>query len=245
MTKLNTPDDTKGPDRLRKKQLDHDLIMIGVITFIALTLVMAVFGKQFNGFIYDSSRPVLPRVAVAAVCGQFALAGVGITAVCIFRKERFTRFGLNTKNILPALLLSLGCCVPDFIYQLARGHVHPWCPFYDVFTTKELLSAGLAVKITGFILTAAAWGFFEGFNYVVIRDKLSERFPSKYRFWDVGAFMCAVMCIVIHGAVGVTADALAEMLLTVFLIYGMLIVRKETGNAWGCVLIFFVYWNAL
>lgn len=230
---------------IRKKQLDHDLIVIGVITFIVMSLVIAVFGKEFNAFVYDTSLPVLPRVALAAVCGQFGLAGLGITAVCIFRKEKFTRFGLNTKNLVPALLLSLGCCVPDFIYQLIRGNVHSWCPFIDVFTTKELLTANFAVKAIGFILTAAAWGFFEGFNYVVIRDKFSERFPSKYRFWDVGAFVCAIMCILIHGAVGVTADAVIEMLLTMFLIYGMLIVRKETGNAWGCVLIFFVYWNAL
>ena len=46
-------------------------------------------------------------------------------------------------------------------------------------------------------------------------------------------------------AVGVTPDAVAEMLCTIFLIYGMLIVRKATGNAWGCVLIFVLYWNAL
>ena len=51
--------------------------------------------------------------------------------------------------------------------------------------------------------------------------------------------------ILIHGAVGVTPDAVAEMLCTLFLIYGMLIVRKATGNAWGCVLIFVLYWNAL
>ena len=229
----------------RKKQLDHDLIAIGVITFIVLTLVLAVFGKQFNGFIYDTSRPVLPRVAVAAICGQFALAGLGITSVCIFRKEKFTQFGLNTKNLIPALLLSLACCVPDFIYQFICGNVHPWSPFIDVFTTKELLISSLPVKVPGFILTAAAWGFFEGFNYVVIRDKFSERFPSKHRFWDTGAFLCAVMCILIHGVIGVTPDAILDMLLTMFLIYGMLIVRKETGNAWGCVLIFFVYWNAL
>ena len=235
----------KTIDNVRKKQLGHDLIAIGIITFIALSLIIAIFGKQFNGFVYDTSRSVLPRVALAAVCGQFAVAGLGITAVCIFRKESFTKFGLTKKNLLPALLLSLACCVPDFIYQLAKGNVHPWCPFIDVFTTKEVLAAGLPVKLTGFALTAMAWGFFEGFNYVVIRDKLSERFPSKHRFWDVGAFVCAVMCILIHGAVGVTPDAFLNMLLTMFLIYGMLIVRKETGNAWGCVLIFFVYWNAL
>ena len=229
----------------RKKQLDHDVIAIGVITFIALTLIMVVFGKQFGGFVYDKTSPVLPRVAIAAVCGQFALAGLGITAVCIYRKEKFTGFGLTKKNLAPALLLSLACCVPDFIYQLVRGNVHAWCPFIDVFTTKELLASSFPVKALGFALTAMAWGFFEGFNYVVIRDKLSERFSSKHRFWDVGAFVCAVMCILIHGAVGVTPDALINMLLTMFLIYGMLIVRKETGNAWGCVLIFFVYWNAL
>ena len=232
-------------DNTRKKQIDHDLIAIGIITFIALTLIMVVFGKQFGGFVYDKTSPVLPRVAIAAVCGQFALAGLGITAVCIYRKEKFTGFGLTKKNLAPALLLSLACCVPDFIYQLVRGNVHAWCPFIDVFTTKELLASSFPVKALGFALTAMAWGFFEGFNYVVIRDKLSERFPSKHRFWDVGAFVCAVMCILIHGAVGVTPDALINMLLTMFLIYGMLIVRKETGNAWGCVLIFFVYWNAL
>ena len=215
---------SSSPEAKRKKQLDIDLTIIGVVTFIVMTLVLVIFGKEFNSFVYDKSISVLPRVALAAICGQF---------------------GLNTKNLVPALLLSLGCCVPDFIYQLIKGNVHTWCPFYDVFTTKELLSAGLPEKIVGMLLTAAAWGFFEGFNYVVIRDKLSERYPSKHRFWDIGAFVCAVMCILIHGAVGVTPDALIEMFCTMFLIYGMLIVRKETGNAWGCVLIFFAYWNAL
>ena len=233
------------PTPERKKQLDIDLTIIGIVTFVVMALVIVVFGKQFNGFVYNTELPVLPRTAVAAICGQFALAGLGITIVCLIRKEKFTQFGLNTKNLLPALLLSLACCVPDFIYLFFRGKTHSWCPFIDVFTTKELLSAGIVTKAAGMLLTAAAWGFFEGFNYVVIRDKLSERFPSKHRFWDIGAFVCAVMCILIHGAVGVTPDAIVEMLCTMFLIYGMLIVRKETGNAWGCVLIFCVYWNAL
>jgi ABC-type antimicrobial peptide transport system permease subunit len=92
----------QGLTEERKKQLDHDVIAIGVITFIALTLIMMVFGKQFNGFIYDKTSPVLPRVALAAVCGQFALAGLGITAVCIYRKENFTKFGLTKNNLAPA-----------------------------------------------------------------------------------------------------------------------------------------------
>ena len=98
--------------------------------------------------------------------------------------------------------------------------------------------------MVAYLITALCWGFFEGFNYVVIRDKISAASPSSYRFYDWGALVCAVMCILIHGAVGVTPEAIFEMVATFILIYGMLIVRKETGNAWGCVLIFFVYWNA-
>ena len=115
----------------------------------------------------------------------------------------------------------------------------------DVHFTAEILKSGFPSNLIGMLITATCWGFFEGFNYVVISDKISERYPTKSRFFDWGALVCAVMCILVHGAIGVTPDALIEMLCTMFLIYGMLIVRKETGNAWGCVLIFFFYWNAL
>lgn len=111
--------------------------------------------------------------------------------------------------------------------------------------TFEVLSSGFPFNVLGMLVIAICWGFFEGFNYVVIADKLSELLPSKNKFWDWGAFICAIMCIVVHGAIGVTPDAIIERLCTMFLIYGMLMVRKKTGNAWGCVLIFFVYWNAL
>ena len=37
-----------------------------------------------------------------------------------------------------------------------------------------------------------------------------------------------------------------QALITTFIaIYGMLIVKKKTGNAWGCVLAFCFIWNAL
>ena len=137
------------------------------------------------------------------------------------------------------------CCVPDLLYNLFAGNVHTWLPFSAVQTTAEAIESGFPENALAMLLTALFWGFFEGFNYVVIFDKIGERYPSKNRLWDWCAFVCAVMCILIHGAVGVTPGAVAEMLCTLFLIYGMLIVRKATGNAWGCVLIFVLYWNAL
>ena len=60
----------------------------------------------------DRSIPVVLRVLVIGLCGQFAVAGLGISIVCLIRKQRFREFGLNTKKLIPALLLSLLCCVP-------------------------------------------------------------------------------------------------------------------------------------
>ncbi|MBQ8177413.1 MAG: hypothetical protein IJ035_10315 [Oscillospiraceae bacterium] len=229
----------------RKKQLTVDLWIIFIATMAVLGIVLMGFGNQINQLAADSSVNILLRVLIIGLCGQFGIAGLGITIVCLIRKESFLKFGLNTKNLFPALGLSLLCCVPDFVCCLINGRVHAWCPFWDVNTTPEVLSSAFPYNVLAFLVTALCWGFFEGFNYVVIRDKISELYPSKHRFFDWGALVCAVMCILVHGAVGVTPDALIEMLTTMILIYGMLIVRKETGNAWGCVLIFFVYWNAL
>ncbi|MGN0279232.1 MAG: hypothetical protein ACI4C4_07745 [Lachnospiraceae bacterium] len=229
---------------VRKKQLIMDLWIIAIISFVILGAYV-VAANRLNGFVYDSSINIVLRVAIIGICAQFGISGLGITIVCLIRKEKFSEFGLNTKNLLAALLLSAVCCVPDYIYCLYRGNVHGWCPFWDVNTTPEVLSSPFPYNLLAFLITAICWGFFEGFNYVVIRDKISELCPSKYRFWDWGAFICAIMCILIHGAVGVTADELLEMIVTIIIIYGMLIVRKVTGNAWGCVLIFCVYWNAL
>ncbi len=228
----------------RKKQLSQDLWIICIVSFAVLAICMLVNDKM-KSFVFDPSINIVLRVLVVGVGGQFGLAGLGITIVCILRKEKFQSFGLNTKNLIPALLLSLACCIPDFIYCVISGNVHAWCPFWDVNTTPELLKSGFPYNVLGMLITAVCWGFFEGFNYVVIRDKLSELYPSRYKFWDWGAFVCAIMCILVHGAIGVTPDAVVEMLVTIFLIYGMLLVRKLTGNAWGCVLIFMVYWNAI
>lgn len=229
----------------REKQLSADLWIICIVTFLVFGIVGIGWGDGINKFAYDSSINIVLRVLVIGVCAQFGLAGLGISLVCIIRKEKFSKFGLTRKNLLPSLALSLACCIPDFVYCLIRGNVHRWCPFLDVNTTPEVLAGSVPEIILGMLITAVCWGFFEGFNYVVIRDKISELLPSRYRFFDWGALICAIMCIVIHGAIGVTPESIIQMVVTMILIYGMLIVRKVTGNAWGCVFVFLVYWNAL
>ena len=227
-----------------KKKLNIDLWIIGIVSFLALGGVVFAMQNGMNDFVQNQSIPIVLRVLAVGLCCQFAIAGLGISIVCLIRKQRFREFGLNSKNLFLALLLSLLCCVPEFLYYFAKGDIHSWCPFQAVNTTHEVLASAFPQNVIGFLITAIFWGFFEGFNYVVIRDKISELYPSKCRFFDWGALVCGIMCILIHGAVGLTPEALLEMLSTFILIYGMLIVHKETGNAWGCILIFFVYWNA-
>ena len=228
----------------RKKQLDIDILIIAIISLAVLIIYIA-FNSQINKVVSDPSINIVLRVLFVGGIFQFGLAGLGITVVSIFRKESFIGYGLNFKNFLPMFGLTVLCCIPDFMYHFFAGDMHTWFPFSDVNTTAEVIASGFPGNFFGMLITAICWGFFEGFNYVVIADKISERYPSRYKFFDWGALICAVFCILIHGVIGVTPDAVIEMFCTMFLIYGMLIVRKITGNAWGCILIFFCYWNAL
>jgi len=231
-------------DVQEKKKLEIDLWIIFVISMLVMGIYM-VFNKQINSIAYNPNINIVLRVMFMGILFQFGLAGLGITVVSVIRKESFFSYGLTKKNLLLTIGLTILCCLPDFVYNFFAGNVHAWFPFSDVNLTKQVVASGFPANVFGMLIIALCWGFFEGFNYVVIAEKISQRYPSKYRFWDWGAFVCAVMCILIHGAIGVTPDAIFEMLSTMFLIYGMLIVRKITGNAWGCVLIFFLYWNAL
>lgn len=230
--------------RETKKQLDVDLWIILIISMLSLGIYM-IFNNLINEIAYNRNIHIVLRVLFMGGLFQFGLAGLGITIVSIMRKESFLSYGLQRNKLFLTIILSALCCVPDLIYNLIAGNVHAWFPFSDVNFTSEVVASGFPTNLIGIMIIAIFWGFFEGFNYVVISEKISQRFPTKSKFFDWGAFVCAIMCILVHGAIGVTPDAIVEMLCTIFLIYGMLMVRKKTGNACGCVIIFFVYWNAL
>lgn len=228
----------------RKKQLLVDLAIIGLTMGLAF-LILILVGNKMNSFTYNRSVNIVLRVAAVGFGAQFVMAGLGICIVCLIRKEAFSRFGLTRKKLVPAVFLSLACCIPSLLYQIFIGSFDGWCPMWQVNTTPEVLTSGFPENVIAFMITVVCWGFFEAFNYVVIQDKISELCPSKLRFWDMGACICAVMCILVHGMVGVTPDSLIQMVTTLIIIYGMLIVKKETGNAWGCVAVFVLYWNAV
>jgi hypothetical protein len=219
-----------------------DIVIIVAVTALSMGIYLT-FYDQITMFVKDTSTPVLLRLLSIAFL-QYSGAGLGITIVCIWRREPFTSYGLNRKNILTAILLSCLMYIPHLVLTFTSHNWHGYFPFQSVWTTNEILTSGLPTIIAGMVITATAWGFFEGFNYVVIRDKINICLPTKYWWLDWGAIICAVMCILIHGMVGITPDDILEMLSVFIIIYGSLVVRKKTGNSWGLVFTFIFLWNA-
>ena len=226
----------------KQKELDIDLWIITIVSFVSLGIFM-IFQKEIYGIVKNEELPILSRVLLVAIF-QYGLAGFGITIVSIFRKEHFLSYGLKTEGMFLSILLCVLCFIPNIIFSYTLGQSNSYLPFQTVLTTKEVLASDFPINVIGMLITATAWGFFEGFNYIVISEKINRRYPTNSKWLNWGAIFCAIMCILIHGVIGVTFEGIIEMITILIIIYGMLMVKEFTGNAWGCVFIFIFLWNA-
>lgn len=227
---------------IEQKRVDIDIWIIVLVTlgFFAAYIIMK---DSLMNFVKNSEVSVIPRLLLNAAV-QFGIAGLGISLVCIIRKERFSQFGLKTQNIGKAITGTFLCFVPIIGCIFASGQFSGYRPFSTVLVTKDVLSAGAPVSIAGMAIIIAVWGFFEGFNYVVICDKINKRYPSTNQLMDYGAITCAIVCILFH-PISITFWGVVQIITTFIAIYGMLIIKKKTGNAWGCILAFLFIWNAI
>lgn len=232
---------TKETLTVEQKRLDIDIWIISLVTFGVFLCYMAT-ENQLMDFVRNSNISVIPRLLLNALI-QFGVAGLGITIVCILRKEKFTQFGLMKKNIGKAIVGTVICFIPSICYVFASGQFVGYQPF-SILITDAVMTSGIPISIFGMALIVVVWGFFEGFNYVVICEKINRRYPAN-KFWlDYGAITCAAICILFH-PFSISFWGIIEIITTFIAIYGMLIVRKKTGNAWGCVFAFCFIWNAI
>lgn len=226
---------------VEQERLEMDIWIISLVT-LGVFLIYALTGKQLMSFVKNADISVVPRLLLNAVV-QFGIAGLGITIVCILRKEKFSDFGLVKKNIGKAIMGTVISFIPSICYILASGEFNGYQPF-NILITNDVLLSGFPVSILGMALIVIVWGFFEGFNYVVICEKINRRYPSNNQWIDYGAISCAIVCILFH-PLSISFLGIFEIITTFIAIYGMLIVKKKTGNAWGCVFAFCFIWNAL
>ena len=224
-----------------EKKLDLDLTIIGIVTFLVFGL-FALYAKQINGFISNGNINVVLRLLLNAGI-QFGVAGLGIVIVMIFRKESFSSYGLKMDNIVKSILGTIVSFLPVIIYIFASGGFKGYHPLH-ISITKDVIVSGFPINILGMCLILIVWGFFEGFNYAVIADKINKRYPTKSTWLNYGAITCAFICLLFH-PIKTDFWGIIELITTFIAIYGMLIVKTKTNNAWGSVFAFIFIWNAL
>ena len=232
---------TKQSLTTEQKRLDTDIWIISLVTF-GVFIVYSIIGNQLMNFVTNSDISVIPRLLLNAGV-QFGVAGLGITIVCILRKEKFTQFGLTKMNIGKAIVGTVLCFLPSVGYIIASGQFNGYQPF-NILITGDVIASDIPILILGMALIVVVWGFFEGFNYAVICEKINRRYPSNYEWLDYGAITCAIICILFH-PLSISFWGIIEIITTFVAIYGMLVVKKKTENAWGCVFAFCFIWNAL
>lgn len=225
----------------RKKKLTINLWIIALVT-IAVYIVYGVFGSRIMSFCKNSDISVWPRLLTAAAL-EFGIAGLGITIVGLMRKESFASFGLRWENAIKAVLWTIVFFLPYILFIFLSGQFEGYEPL-SIMVTPDLHKAGIVATIIGTLVIAVVWGFFEGFNYVVICEKINRRFPVKTKFFDWGALVVSIMGILFH-PMSFSIQGIIEIVTTFIAIYGMLQVRKVYKNAWGCVFAFLFIWNAL
>lgn len=223
----------------KQKRTETDLLIMFIVMDIAF-LIYGIFSDPLTAFVRNADIPLLLRLVVNAAV-QFAIAGLGMTIVCLWRGERFTSFGLRRKNALRAVAGTILCFVPYMIYVFASGSFEGYRPF-GIIISYEVTAAGFPMNVVGMAIIILVWGFFEGFNYVVACDKINARY--RVRYIDIGAAVCALVCLIFHPA-GFSLWGVIGMLTVFVAIYSMLRVKAITGNAWGCIFAFFFIWNAI
>ncbi len=212
-----------------------------VVSFAFAALYIS-FGDQIMAYGKDDGNPLMLRfLPVLAI--QFGMSCLGPGIVMLKNHERFSDYCLMSENCIKAILLSLLFAVPTMVFLLAFGELHSFLPFQGMFLTREILHGAFPLNGALYLVIALVWGFGEGFFYVVLSQKINALIPPK-RFWNVGAFVCAVIAVLIHGMIGTDLKTVLEALATFVLMYGAVCVKDAFRNSWGLIAVFFVVWNA-
>lgn len=225
-----------------KKSVKMDITII-----MAISLISAILYISLEGIIMEYGRelsnPLLLRfMPVLAI--QLGMSVLGILFVLLKNKEKLSDYGLVKKNAASSIAGCLLVSIPTVVFLWLTNDIHGFLPFQGMFLTKEILQVAFPINVIGYLIIALVWGFGEGMFYVVLSKKINTlKQPEK--FWNLGAFICAMIAITIHGMIGFDRKTVIEAITTFVLMYGSVLIYDKTANAWGNILIFFVVWNAL
>ena len=191
----------------------------------------------------EPSNPLILRFMPVLMI-QFGMSVLGILIVLLKNKEKLSDYGLIKKNAVRSMIGCLLVSIPTVVFLWLTNDLHGFLPFQGMFLTKEILHSAFPINVIGYIIIALVWGMGEGMFYVVLSKKINLLKNPK-DLWNLGAVICALIAISIHGMIGFDLKTIVEAIATFILMYGSIVIYDKTKNAWGNILIFFVIWNAL
>ncbi len=225
----------------QRMRLIFDITMIVVITIFAVGFYY--FNKDsILTIAVDKNYNILIRALIVGSL-HFAVAGLGMCIVIIIRKEKFEDYGLNGKSLLKTLSHSFVLLVAFLAVTVLRGTWRLVYPFRQIWITEQLLEAPIAIMLICLLFFVVFCGFFEGLNYAYLSRKINRLWPAKNIFLSPGPILVGLLGFAVHSLLGI--NGWEHSVQTFFLIYGMLLIYENTKNAWGCVVIFGLLWNAL
>ena len=161
----------------QQREADKDLNILALFTFFPLIGFLA-FQEPIISFSRNPDHSLWIRLLVLALC-QFSIAGLGSSAILIYRKESIQKYGLVGKEIFPTLLQTALIALPLLIFLIVSGQARSYLPFQSILITKEVIASPAPTNLLGYLFISLIWGFWEGFNYVVIAKKINLRYPQK------------------------------------------------------------------
>ena len=178
-----------------KKTVKIDITIIMFVSLISAILYIALEGIIMD-YGRELSNPLLLRfMPVLAI--QFGMSVLGILIVSLKNKERLSDYGLVKKNAVSSIIGCLLVSIPTVVFLWLTNDIHGFLPFQGMFLTKEILHSPFPINIMGYLIIALVWGLREGMFYVVISKKINTLKQPK-KFWDLGAFICALIAIAIE-----------------------------------------------
>ncbi len=217
------------------------------LIILSISFISAMFYIAFEGNIMEygrnMERPLFFRFLPVLLI-QFGMSCLGVIIVFVKNKEKLLEYGFVRKNALLSIVLCMLVAIPTVLFLWWTNDIQGFLPFQGMFLTKEVMNISFPMNVLGYVIIATVWGFGEGLFYVVLADKINVIKKPK-GIWNVGALVCALISILIHGMIGVDIKTIIEGTVTFILMYGSLLIHEKTENAWGNILIFFVVWNAL
>lgn len=226
----------------KNKRLDIDLWIIWMTTFIFFG-IYTVYRIPLITYIKNVNINIMLRLLLNASL-QFGVAGLGIVIALLFRKENVFMYGFKKKNTLKSIIGTILSFTPLIIFIFLSGSFKGYKPFSSIIIFNDVISSRFPINLISMLIIVLTWGFFEGINYVVISDKINQRYPSKNILINYGAIFCAIVCLLFH-PIDMSFFGIIELITTFIAIYGMLIVKTKTGNAWGSIFAFCLIWNAI